>query len=298
MTKITLLDGGMGQEIAKRAGDTDSPLWSMKAMMEDPSIVSRVHADYFRAGATVATSNTYPVHHDRLDPKGLGDKFGELLEVGLTVAEEARAAHGSGRIAGAIGPLGASYRPDICPPVDVAAPLYAEIAEIMASRVDVIACETMSSVVQAEGALKGCAEAGVPVWLAVSVSDEDGTVLRSGEPVGDLAELVAKYAPEAVLVNCSVPEVMEPALEIVRGFGRPFGAYANGFKRISTAFLEDAPSVDALEARRDLGPEEYADFALRWVGMGATIIGGCCETGPEHIAEIARRLERAGFEIV
>jgi S-methylmethionine-dependent homocysteine/selenocysteine methylase len=298
MSQITLLDGGMGQEIAKRAGDVDSPLWSMKAMMEQPGLVEKVHAEYFAAGATIATTNTYPVHHDRLDPKGLGDKFASLLESGLVEAETARSAHGSGRIAGAIGPLGASYRPDICPPVEVAAPLYGEVAAILASRVDLLICETVSSVVQAEGALAGAMTAGKPVWLAVSVSDDDGTVLRSGEPVGDLAAVVAKYKPAAVLANCSVPEVMQDALAIIRGFGLPFGAYANGFRRISAAFLKDAPSVDVLEARNDLGPAEYADFALHWVGMGATIVGGCCETGPAHIAEIARRLERSGFEIV
>ena len=109
--------------------------------------------------------------------------------------------------------------------------------------------------------------------------------------------VVQEFRPEAILVNCSVPEAMEAALEIVRGFGLPFGAYANGFTGISDSFLKDAPTVDALEARTDLSPTIYADFALRWVGMGATIIGGCCETGPAHIAEIARRLCRSGFEI-
>jgi Homocysteine/selenocysteine methylase (S-methylmethionine-dependent) len=47
--------------------------------------------------------------------------------------------------------------------------------------------------------------------------------------------------------------------------------------------------VAVLEARKNLGPEAYADFADQWVAMGASIIGGCCEIGPEHIAELARR---------
>ncbi|TVS10088.1 MAG: hypothetical protein EA417_19365 [Gammaproteobacteria bacterium] len=50
-------------------------------------------------------------------------------------------------------------------------------------------------------------------------------------------------------------------------------------------------AVDALEARRDLGPQAYADHALRWVDQGASIVGGCCETRPAHIAELARRLD-------
>jgi len=168
----------------------------------------------------------------------------------------------------------------------------------LAPEVDLLICETVASVDHANAVLKGCAGLGKPVWLAVTVADDDGSKLRSGEDLSQIQSVLASYEPEAILVNCSVPEVMEAALEIVRGFGLPFGAYANGFTRINDAFLKDSPSVDALEARDDLGPSEYADFALHWVGMGATIIGGCCETGPAHIAEIARRLDRLGFEIV
>ena len=78
----------------------------------------------------------------------------------------------------------------------------------------------------------------------------------------------------------------------------PFGAYANGFTQITKAFLKDRPTVDALSARPEMTPSLYADFAMIWVGMGATIVGGCCETTPAHIAELARRLRAAGHRIV
>jgi len=298
MTSITLLDGGMGQEIAKRAGDIDSPLWSMKAMLERPGIVAEVHKDYFDAGATVATTNSYPVHRDRLDPKGMGELFESLLETAASEAKAARDRAGKGRIAGAIGPLGASYRADLIPPPHVAAPLIGEVAAKLAPHVDFLICETQPSLAAVEGALAGCQDKGVPVWIAVTVSDTDGALLRSGEPVADLAPLIEHYPPDAVLANCSAPEAMKAALEVIRDFGKPFGAYANGFERITEDFLKDQPTVDALSARRDMSPEVYADFALDWVGMGATIVGGCCETGPQHIAEIARRLATAGFTIV
>ncbi len=102
----------------------------------------------------------------------------------------------------------------------------------------------------------------------------------------------------AILANCSAPEAMASALDLLSGFGLPFGAYANGFTRITKAFLRDSPTVDALSARPEMTPALYADFALRWVGMGATIIGGCCETTPAHIAEISRRLRAEGHSVV
>ena len=297
MTKITLLDGGMGQEIVQRAGDPLTPLWSTNSMIDHPGIVAAVHSDYFKAGATIATTNTYCVHRDRLSGAGLEDRFESLLEQAMSEAIEAKASNGEGRIAGSIGPLAASYRPDLCPPVEVAANLFKEVATHLASNSDILLCETVASIQHAEGVLTGVQSFDLPVWLSVTVSDDNGKLLRSGEAVSDLAKTVEEFAPEAVLVNCSVPEVMEDALNVISGFERPYGAYANGFNRINEAFLEDRPTVGVLEVRQDLTPEVYADFALHWIGMGATIIGGCCETGPAHIAEIVKRLTSAGLEI-
>ena len=267
-------------------------------MIEKPGIVGDVHNDYFAAGATIATTNTYTVLRDRLEPVGMADKLPELLDCALCEAEAARSKHGSGRIAGALGPLMASYRPELCPPPEEAERVYDELVQIMAPRVDLFSAETMASVEQAEGAMRAAVKSGKPVWLSVTVDDDDGSKLRSGEGVEELAQVVGKYQPEAVLVNCSRPEAVATALEIIKGFGKPFGAYANGFTRISDAFLEDRPTVDVLEARTDLDPVAYADFAMCWVDMGATIVGGCCEVGPAHIAELAHRLKADGHEIV
>lgn len=288
----------MGQELVARSGDAPTPLWATRVMLDHPGLVRAIHDDYFAAGATVATTNTYAIHHDRLERFGLDDQFEGLHRAALEAAVTARAAHGAGRIAGSIGPLVATYRDDVVLPVDEAAPKVAEIARLLAPHVDVILLETLSTVAQAEGALKGAVTAGKPVWLSVSVHDRQGHLLRSGEPVEALRPLVETYGPAAVLANCSVPEAMADALAVLGTFGKPFGAYANGFTHISDGFLQDAATVKELTHRHDLTPEKYADFALGWVGQGASIVGGCCEVGPAHIAELARRLRAEGHEIV
>ena len=61
--------------------------------------------------------------------------------------------------------------------------------------------------------------------------------------------------------------------------------------------LKPGGTVKNLEARHDLGPKQSADFAMQWADGGAAIVGGCCEVGPQHIAELARRLEEAGYTI-
>jgi S-methylmethionine-dependent homocysteine/selenocysteine methylase len=297
MAQITLLDGGMGQELVARSGDKPTPLWATRVMIDHPTLVQQIHADYFAAGATIATTNTYAIHHDRLVHQGLDQLFHSLHLRALMQAVAARDLHGSGRIAGALGPLEASYRPDLTPALNVAAAKYAEIAALLAPHVDLFLIETASSIAGAEGALMGAGHAR-PVWLSVSVNDKDGRLLRSDEPLTDLARLVETYRPAAILANCSVPEAMADAMDILRGFGLPFGAYANGFTHITDNFKADQPTVDDLFRRHDLTPARYADFAMGWVAQGATIVGGCCEVGPAHIAALRDRLLAEGHAIV
>ena len=75
MARITLLDGGMGQELVARSGDAPTPLWATRVMLDHPGMVQAIHADYFAAGATIATANTYAIHHDRLERFDLDDQF-------------------------------------------------------------------------------------------------------------------------------------------------------------------------------------------------------------------------------
>ena len=287
---VTLLDGGMGQELIARSGHQPSGLWATEMMMKFPGLVREVHDAYFAAGAQVATTNTYAIHRDRMEHFGLPEKFEDLHALALAEAVAARAAHGSGLVAGSFGPLGWSYRPDMAPPATEAARLYAEIVALHDPHVDMFILETMSGVDQARGALMGCAETDKPVWLSLSVDDFDGTRLRSGEALEDALSLVDDFPVAALLVNCSRPEAVSQAMPIIARAGVPFGGYANGFTSITAAFRETAAQTDHLTARKDLGPAAYAKFVDAWIDGGASIVGGCCETGPAHIAEIARRL--------
>ncbi len=296
MTEITLLDGGMGQELVHRAGDKATPLWSTQVMIDHPGMVEAVHRDYFAAGATIATSNTYAIHRDRLEGTPYADRFAELHHAAMTEAKAAAAGTKDARVAASIGPLKASYRPDLHADYDDAVQIYGEVARIAGPLSDLILCETVASVLHGRSVLDASLQTGLPVWVALTVDDQDGTRLRSGEPMADILPHLGKAS--AILINCSMPEAIAPALDILKTAGLPFGAYANGFEKITEAFLGDKPTVDALSARRDLTPAAYADHVMGWIDQGATIVGGCCEVGPAHIFEIAARLRAAGHTIV
>ena len=289
MTDIVVLDGGMGQELVHRAGDKPTPLWSTQVMIDHPGMVAAVHADYRAAGATVHTANTYAILRDRLEGTGLEDQFADLHLAAIAEAQ------GSGVIAGALGPIGASYRADLVPAHDQAVAIYAEIVELQAPRVDLFIAETVVSVAHARAVLEAAAASGKPVWIAMTVDEKDGTRLRSGELLADALPHLSAAA--AILTNCSSPEAITQSMPVLATAGKPFGGYANGFVKISEGFLGAKPTVDSLTARQDLGPDAYARFAMDWIAQGATIVGGCCEVGPDHIAELARRLRAAGHEI-
>lgn len=263
-------------------------------MLDHPGMVEEVHRDYFEAGSTVATVNSYALHHDRFVGSPLEGRQAEFAAAALSEAQNASEGREGVRIAGAVGPLVATYKPGTHPAHEDAVPLYAELAGLLAPGVDLILLESVASVKHARAALEGARQTGKPVWLSVTVDDENGSLLRSGEPLTELAG----QEPDAWLANCSAPEAMSAALAVFKTFGKPFGAYANGFVQITKAFLEDKPTVDVLTARDDITPERYADFALDWVAQGATIIGGCCETGPDHIRAVAERLKGAGHTIM
>ncbi len=288
----------MGQELVHRAGDKPTPLWSTQIMLDHPGLVTQVHADFFAAGATIATTNSYAIHHDRLAGTPVEGAFTALHQSALYEARAARRTHGSGRIAGAVGPLVASYRPDLHPTSDIAVPLFAEVATLLAPGCDLLICETVSSVDHARDILAATVPTGLPVWLALTVDDTDGSRLRSGEPVSEAVPVAQEGGAAAILINCSTPEAIPAALAGLAGTELPMGAYANGFEQISDGFLDDKPTVDALTLRHDFTPALYADHVMSWVASGATIVGGCCEVGPAHIAEIANRLRDAGHTIV
>ncbi|MEM6489636.1 MAG: homocysteine S-methyltransferase family protein [Pseudomonadota bacterium] len=298
MTKtITLLDGGMGMELTRRSQAAHAvPLWSAQVMMDEPALVAAVHRDFLDAGAEVLLLNTYSATRRRLLRNGYGDITAELHAIAVRLANQALAASGrSARIAGCLPPLVMSYAVGDVPLYAEARAEFAELVALQAPHVDLMIAETMGTVAEGVAATEASVAAGLPTWCAFSVDDSDGTRLRSGEPLTAAFAAARAAGAEALLVNCSRPEAVSQGLAAVQatlpGLDARVGGYANGF--VSIDALDASRSVDVLQARVDLDPAAYAEHVERWIALGATIVGGCCEVGPAHIAELARRLGKA-----
>jgi S-methylmethionine-dependent homocysteine/selenocysteine methylase len=298
MSDIILKDGGTGQELLARSSMPPHPLWSCKVMMEELEIVQSVHADYIRAGARLITLNTYSVTPERLTREGEPDMFAPLQQRALDLANAAREEVGVDgvKLAACLPPLHGSYRPDVSKSHADLLPLYQELANTQADGCDLVIAETLSSVSEVTAAAQAGVATGLPTWVFMTLNDDDSGTLRSGEPLIEALTALEGTGIAGVGINCCKPEVISANIATVLATGMPSGAYANGFTGIDA--LEIGGTVDGLKARKDLTPEAHADLAMPWVSQGLHFIGGCCEVGPSHIAELAQRLTAAGHTIV
>ena len=293
---VLLLDGGMGQELIRRSPSPAHHHWSLQVMLEQPELVAEVHRDFCEAGAGVACLNTYAITHTRL-ARGTGlPPIGSLLNDARDLARQGAEASGRSDTAlvTSLPPLVASYRPDTQLPLEQAIGEYRELIELQAETVDGFLAETIPSIAEATAVLTAADQAGVRIMLGLTVADDDGKLLRSGEPLSDALEAIDAFEPLAVVINCSKPEAVSQAIPILKESRFAFGAYANGFTAIDA--LEPGGVVDVLEARHDLDPEQYAKFAAEWLDDGASVIGGCCEVGPDHIKALSTLLHSRGHE--
>lgn len=289
---IRLLDGGMGQEIFRRTGRPDGG-WQALAAVTHFEIVRDLHGEYLDAGADIITTNTYSLSRYRMNVAGLSDRFGEANRAACAAAEAAREAHAPGAlIAGAIGPARGSYQPDRIPPSDRLEQEVLEQALIIAPHVDFFIIETMTTSDEAFASVRASASTGKPVWVALTLHETGPPVLRGGEPIAVALDALAEAPADAVLLNCTAPEQIDVGIDelVSSAAGRPAGAYANAFVPIPSDFGHGT-GVNHLGTRTDVTPEIYAQHAARWLDAGATIVGGCCEVLPPHIAALRRLID-------
>jgi homocysteine S-methyltransferase len=293
--EITLLDGGMGTEL--RAHGVEVPdhvtsIWSAKALMDAPESVLQVHRDYIEAGADVITANNYAVTRPILSREGFEDRFEELTLRATDLARRARDdAERSVRIAGSMPPLETSYRPDLVGEDDAILEEYRRMAELLAPRVEILLCETMSSAREALAAATAATETDREVWVSWTLQGDRPDHLPSGETVREAYQALPHSRISAYLVNCCGANFVTRAVKILSGLtSRAVGGYANAADVIPRA-EDGSPTDPELVARRPLDVEEYAMAVAQWIEAGASIVGGCCSTRPAHIARLRRLIE-------
>jgi S-methylmethionine-dependent homocysteine/selenocysteine methylase len=172
---------------------------------------------------------------------------------------------------------------------------WGEQAPVLAAAgADLILIESMSAVFQLLPAVEAASRTGLPVFLGVHATPA-GT-MTSGETMHDLVRALGNgRRVDAILLMCSAPEAITATLPQLRAaFAGPIGAYANiGYRRAMRPVRFPEAQYHVIETGEHT-PARYAEFARRWLEMGAQIVGGCCGTTPDHIAALRPVVSEAG----
>lgn len=292
---VTVLDGGMGRELERMGAPFRQPEWSALALMEAPEAVLAAHRAFIEAGAEVVTTNSYalvPFHigEERFacDGARLAALSGELARRAAT--QKAGRSGRIVRVAGSLPPLFGSYRPDLFDAKRAPAMLDLLVQALLPS-VDHFLAETQSCIAEALAACVAVKPTGKPIWVSFTLQDDESSEteprLRSGETVADAVAAIRDAGAQAILFNCSQPEVMAPAVDAARrilGDGDvSIGVYANAFPE-KTGEAAANEGISAL--RDDIAPQRYLGWAQEWRRRGARIVGGCCGIGPDYICAL------------
>ncbi|MGV0050739.1 homocysteine S-methyltransferase [Mycobacterium colombiense] len=280
-----LLDGGLATELEARGNDLSDPLWSARLLADAPRDIAAVHAAFFRAGARIATTASYQASFEGFAARGFDRReTAGLLRRSVELAKAARDESGGAGllVAASIGPYGAAladgseYRGRYGLSVAALARWHRPRLEILADAgADLLACETVPDVDEAQALVELVRSVGKPAWLSYTI---DGDRTRAGQPLAD-AFAVAAGVDEivAIGVNCCAPGDVLPAIARAAAVGKPVIVYPNSGER-----------WDALR-HTWIGPSRFsAQLAKQWTAAGARIVGGCCRVGPAAIAQIRR----------
>lgn len=280
---MIILDGAMGTELTRRGVDTHLPLWSAKALMDAPDVVTQIHADYVAAGAHVLTANTFRTNVRALGKANLAHRARDLTFAAVALARQAALAGNGVQVAGSLAPVEDCYSPDLVPSEAELDAEHGELARNLADAgCDFILVETMNTVREAVAGCKAALATGLPFWVSFTLDAQNNLI--SGERIAEAVQAILPLRPQAVLVNCvPVAQIADALTKLRAGLGNtalPFGGYGN------VGHVDDEVGWTLTHA---VSPAAYAEAAHGWHTLGASIIGGCCGTLPEHIAALAGR---------
>lgn len=277
--KPVIFDGAMGTQLARHGLE----LSGGENNLSHPDTVLTVHESYVESGAHVITTNTFTMNPIYLKTHNLDIDMIKVNQTGARLAKEA----GVRYVLGDMGPTGQLMEPfGPYTEQDVIDCYKAQGAVLAESGVDGFIIETMMDLKEALCALKACKEVSslpVVVTFTMSVKSSGGRTLM-GQTMAECAAAVADQGGDVIGTNCGELDLEEVA-EIIAGLRDktilPILAQPNAGK----------PKLVKRETVYDMTPHVFAQGILKCIAAGATLVGGCCGTTPEHIREVARLIE-------
>jgi len=275
---VTVTDGAWGTQLQQQGLDpgANGDLWNL----DNPPAVESVARSYVEAGSRVILTNTFSS-----SPLAVGDvdddRLAAVVEAGAAISR--RVAGDSTAVFGSIGPTG-----KIIMMGEVAADRLAELFAIQAAAlvrggVDAIVCETFPELDEIVPAIRAAVATGLPVVASMTFdSGPEGTNTMMGVTPAAFAAAAVAEGVSAVGANCGAgPDHFVTLTGLLReATDLPIWMKPNA----GLPFVEDGRTIFPL------GPAEFAAEVRAIVDAGASFIGGCCGTTPEHIRAVCEVL--------
>ncbi len=242
-----------------------------------PDLVREVHSEYVKAGADIIETNTFGATRHRLQQYSLENKLREINVAGVKLAREA--AGENAFVAGAVGPLDLRIEPYGPTSFDEAKEMFAEqVAALVEGGVDLFVLETFSDLSEIEQAIRAVRErSDLPIVAQITITTEGKTIF--GADAETFTRKLDELGADVIGLNCGVgPTHILTALEKMRGATT---------KKLSAQPNAGLPRDVQGRQFYMCSPDYMSKFAKRFIKAGATFIGGCCGTTPQHIKLIA-----------
>ena len=294
-----VLDGGLATELANRGFDLSDTLWSARLLVDAPEAIEAVHRAYFEAGADIAITASYQASFEGFAKRGFAHSDTErLLQLSVTLARNARdhieaktpATTRPRWIAASVGPYGATlhdgseYRGDYGLDEQALATFHRpRIKALLGAGPDLLACETLPSLLEARAILRVLREfPEARAW--VTFTCRDGASTSAGDAIAECARtLDAEPQVVAMGVNCVDPGLVTPLLRSMASVtGKPIVVYPNSGEVWNAA----SRCWEGTASR-------FTAYLSDWLDAGASWIGGCCRTTPEDIRIVRAALDAA-----
>ncbi len=266
-----LFDGGMGTLVQAAGLHTIHEVPDLLNLTHPEAIVA-IQRQYVAAGADCITTNTFSANRLKL-----ASTDATVAEVYAAAAANARAA-GAPLVAGDIGPTGALLEPLGTLTFDEAFDIFSEQAcAAEAAGCDLIVVETMADLLEAKAAVLAAVEStALPVFATMTFGEDGRTFLGTTPAIA--ATTLSALGASAVGLNCSLgPTELAPLVGELAPHDRAL---------VMAQPNAGLPRIQDGETVFDVGPNEFAQAMEAILDAGATVIGGCCGTTPDHIAAL------------
>jgi len=287
---VFLLDGAMGTELIARG--VEAGVCNDYLNIESPDVILEIHRSYLSAGSDAVLTNTFGANKYALARHGLADKVVEINTAGAQIAR--RAAGGEKYVLGDIGPSGDFLEPlGNLKPAELKDAFTQQAKALLDGGVDGFIIETMTALDEVEitiEALKSISDLPVFVsWAFDQTGDSFKTMM--GVDVESAISKAVSLGVDAVGFNCGTL-VLDEYIKLAEKFVSSVSASARDVLIYAEPNAGKPELIDGKVVYK-VTPEDFAVAAEKIHSAGVNIIGGCCGTGPKHIAAVSKKL-RAG----